>query len=64
MSISTEWEMKNIRQYAEILEKIDDLKMQISLLHDELINLSVCMTKEDIEEAIDLYEHKYDNAPI
>lgn len=56
MSISTEWEVKNIYKYAELLKKEYKLKEKLSTLHDELINLSIYMTNEDINEANKIFE--------
>lgn len=54
MSISTELQIKRIRQYKNLLLKIYDLEMQVSILRDDLRNLAVNMTQEDINEANEL----------
>lgn len=56
MTISTEFEVRRIMEYANTLRKIYDLQEQISYLRDKLINLACCMTQEDINEANMLFE--------
>lgn len=61
MSIMTDIEVNNIKQYAELLRQEYKLKETLSYINDKLINLSVCMTNEDINKANtlfnDLMEH-------
>lgn len=56
MSLSTDWEVKNIYKYADLLKKEYELKEKLSNIHDELINLSINMSNEDINEANELFE--------
>lgn len=65
MSLTTDFEIKNIKEYARLLRAIYDKQMELSLLKDELINLSCCMSQEDINEAQALLERQYqkDNSP-
>lgn len=55
MVISDVVEVERIKRYAQLLRREDALKMELSLINDELINLSVFMTNEDINEANQLY---------
>lgn len=61
MSIMTDIEVNNIKQYAELLRQEYKLKETLSYINDKLVNLSVSMTNEDINKANtlfnDLMEH-------
>jgi len=56
MTITSSWEIKCIREYAELLKKRYELQEKLSAIHDEMINLSVFMTNDDINEANELFE--------
>lgn len=56
MSISTDWYIKNIHDYANLLKYEYELKEKLDEIHDRLINLSVYMTKEEIEDATEIFE--------
>lgn len=56
MSISTNIEVSNIRKYAELLKKRYQLQEQLGFINDELINLSIYMSNEDINLANDLFK--------
>jgi len=56
MTISDYVFERNIDKYVKLLEKEYFLKEQLSFIHDELINLSCCMTNEDIIDANEEFE--------
>lgn len=58
MTISTDWYIKKIQRYALLLMEEYELKEKLGEIHDELINLSIFMTKEEIEDATDIFKKK------
>lgn len=61
MSIMTDIEVNNIKQYAELLKQEYKLKATLSYISDKIINLSVCMTNEDINKANELFNDLMEN---
>lgn len=61
MTISDYVFEQNIKKYAELLKKEYILKAKLSMIHDELINLSMAMTNEDINEAQLLFKDLMEN---
>jgi len=56
MSISTDIEVKNIKEYARLLKERYLLMEELSSLNDRLVNLSVFMSNDDINRANELFE--------
>lgn len=59
MSMTDEIQWMNIKEYARLLEKREDLIMQLGMINDDLVNLAIHMTNEDINEAYQLLKSKY-----
>lgn len=64
MSLTTDLEIRNIKEYADLLEKIYHIQINLDYLRDRLSNLASYMSQEDINEANKLLKKRLENDPF
>lgn len=64
MSITTDLEIAHIKEYADLLEKIYHLEIQLDYLRDKLRNLTAYMSQEDINAANLALKMRLENDPF
>lgn len=56
MTISDNISFNNIQKYAKLLKEQYELREKLDFINDDLINLTIYMSDEEIKEANKLFE--------